>query len=275
MVLGLNGIIGWNLFKLARKEAEAFGTYRRLHEGLDLTRCHRVDLLDTRAFTALLKKIKPDYLIHAWAMCDLDVCEEEPAIARRVNVEGTRSIVQAAADSGTVKKIVYVSTDHVFDGLQGGYSEEDLPCPIHVYGRTKIEAESIVKQSGLPWMIIRPGLVIGESLQRSKGPRDFLMKRIVLGKPTHYFTDEFRSPVRGDDFARAALKIALSPLEGVFHVAGKGIFSRYNLARKIAWENRLPVDMIFPRMRKHDRWASIRPENLTLRSGKIPLLAYL
>jgi len=101
------------------------------------------------------------------------------------------------------------------------------------------------------------------------------MKRIVLGKPTHYFTDEFRSPVRGCDFARAALALSLSPEEGIFHIAGKGVFSRYNLARKIAWENRLPVDMIFPRMRKQDRWASIRPEHLTLSSGRIPLLAFL
>ncbi len=226
----------------------------------------------TEAYSALetlFRESEPEIIIHSWAMCDLDLCEQIPSMAEKINVEGTRNILNAAVRLESLRRFVYVSTDHVFDGETGDYSEDDVPKPKHVYGRTKLAAEELVKSAGVPWQIIRPGLVIGDSLQGRKGPRDFLLTRIRAGKPTHYFTDEWRSPIPGQEIGARTLDIACSEESGIFHVAGGEVFSRYDLARKIASENGFSTEQVFPRLREEDRWASIRPKNLSLKTLRV------
>lgn len=270
LVTGLNGIIGWNIFKTA---SELFpgtvGTYREAHPRLENLNVRRLEIDSAESLAALLAEFEPEVLIHSWAMCDLDLCEQIPAMAEKVNIEGTETILKAAARVKNLKRFVYISTDHVFDGESGYYSEEDAPVPKHVYGRTKLAAEKLVQASGLPWQILRPGLVIGDSLQGRKGPRDFLLTRIKAGKPTHYFTDEWRTPIPAPEMARRVVDLACSEHSGIFHVAGAEIFSRYELAQKIARDNGFTTEQVFPRLRREDRWASIRPKNLSLRTVRI------
>ncbi len=223
----------------------------------------------TQSLAALLETFQPDYLIHTWSMCDLDLCELMPEMARTINVEGMRKMLQAARIYGRLKKMVYLSTDHVFSGQRGGYHEEDTPEPIHVYGKTKLAAERLLQGSAIPYAIVRPGLVIGESLQGNKGPRDFLFNRIRAGRPTHYFVDEWRSPIKAEELALKVFQIMVSGMEGIFHVAGTKFYNRFDLARELALENGLGQELIFPRLRREDRWASIRPHNLSLKSIRV------
>ena len=210
LVLGLNGLIGWHLsLEASRRGHEVFGTYRRENGPFEGPGRFRLDYADPGAVHALFQKLDPDLLIHAWAMCDLDICESLPEVAWRINVEGTRTVLAAARELPRLRKFVYLSTDHVFDGNRGGYDESDEPCPKHVYGRTKAEAERLVMNSGLKALLVRPGLVIGASAQGNKGPRDFLCARIRAGKPTHYFTDEWRSPIRAEAMAARVLTLCL------------------------------------------------------------------
>ncbi|OGW72791.1 MAG: hypothetical protein A2Y02_02655 [Omnitrophica bacterium GWA2_52_12] len=267
LITGLNGIIGWNIFKTASKLLpQTAGTYREAHPGLANLNVTRLDAESAEALKALLHAAQPEIIIHSWAMCDLDLCEQIPAMAEKVNEEGTRLLLEAARGLASLKRFVYISTDHVFDGETGDYTEEDVPRPKHVYGRTKYEAEKQVQASGLPWQILRPGLVIGDSLQGRKGPRDFLLTRIRAGKPTHYFTDEWRSPIPAPEMAERVTAIACSNESGIFHVAGREVFSRYELAQKIARDHGYTTEHVFPRLRSEDRWASIRPKNLSLKS---------
>ena len=269
LVTGLNGIIGWNIFiKAGESFPETVGTYREAHPRLQGLNVRRLDVDNPQALEDLLAETDPEILVHSWAMCDLDLCEEIPSMAQKVNIEGTRVILQAAARLKNLKCFVYISTDHVFDGEAGDYSEDDIPKPKHVYGRTKLAAELLVRDSGLPWQILRPGLVIGDSLQGRKGPRDFLLTRIRAGKPTHYFTDEWRTPIPAPEMAARVLEIAFSGEPGIFHVAGREVFSRYELAQKIAIDNGYSTEKVFPRLRREDRWAAIRPKNLSLKTLK-------
>ncbi len=267
LITGLNGIIGWNLFKnISSLFPQTVGTYREEHPGLKNLNVTRLASEDPEALAKLLRAIRPEIIIHSWAMCDLDLCEQIPAMAEKVNVEGARRMLEAASGLESLRRFAYISTDHVFDGETGDYSEEDAPRPKHVYGRTKLEAEELVRACGLPWQILRPGLVIGDSLQGRKGPRDFLLTRIRAGKPTHYFTDEWRTPITGPEMAERMTAIACSGESGIFHVAGREVFSRYELAQKIARDNGYSTECIFPRLRCEDRWAAIRPKNLSLKT---------
>lgn len=267
LVTGLNGIIGWNIFKAAAAIfPETVGTFREAHARLEGLNVIRLETDRVEDLKNILCHLKPEVLIHSWAMCDLDLCEEIPAMAEKVNVKGTQVILDAAAETDSLKRFVYISTDHVFDGAAGGYTEDDCPVPKHVYGRTKLAAERLVQDSGLPWQILRPGLVIGDSLQGRKGPRDFLLTRIRAGKPTHYFTDEWRTPIAASEMAERVLAIACSGETGIFHIAGREVISRYELAQRIALENGFSTEKVFPRLRSEDRWAAIRPKNLSLKT---------
>ncbi len=266
---GLNGLIGWNLFESLRERYETLGTFRKHHPGLGTEGLLRLEVDDEPGLAGAFDRLRPDYVMHAWAMCDLDLCEQMPEAAYRVNVEGTRKILRVCRNLPGLKKFVFISTDHVFGGEHGGYDENDLPRPKHVYGRTKFAAEQRVKDSGLPYLIIRPGLVIGSSLQGNKGPRDFLFSRIRSGKPTHLFLDEWRAPLQAKDLAGRVLELALGPETGIFHVAGEKTYSRFELGRRLARAFGLPTDQIFPRLRKEDPWARIRPRDISLKSRRI------
>ena len=207
LVTGLNGVIGWSVFRAAREQSDAYGTYRKEYPFFLDERFTRVDWDQEDEIQALVEKVRPDYLIHCWAICDLDLCEEIPEIAERINIRCLESLIRVLNNTQGLKKFVYMSTDHVFGGQEGAYTEEDTPEPIHVYGRTKVEAEKRVIQSDLPYMIIRPGLVVGPSLQGNIGPRDFLFSRIRADKPTHYFTDEWRSPICSKQFGQRVLDL--------------------------------------------------------------------
>ncbi len=266
LVTGLNGIIGWNIYLRAREKYETAGTYRKDHPALRSDTIHRVDMHDKKGLEELFQQIRPDYLIHSWAMCDLDLCEQMPEMARKINEEGTANILSAASKLISLKKFIYISTDHVFSGERGEYTENDIPDPKHVYGRTKFEAEKKVQASGLPYLIIRPGLAIGASLQGNKGPRDFLFTRIRAGKTTHYFTDEWRTPIPAELLGQKVVELAVSGKKGICHVAGQELISRFDLAKRLASESGLPTEKILPRLRKEDRWAHIRPMNIGLKT---------
>jgi dTDP-4-dehydrorhamnose reductase len=267
LIFGLNGLLGWNLYLEAKKSAAVFCTYRRCLPEFEASNFYKIDIRDENEIQNLVKEICPDIILHAWSMCDLDVCEENPDLAYEINVKGTQKILAAAESIGCVKKFVYLSTDHVFSGDTGAYDESDLPSPKHVYGVTKVKAEALVSQSSLSTLIIRPGLVIGSSVQGNKGPHDFLMSRLKAGKETRYFTDEYRTPIKAINFAKATLQLALSDETGIFHIAGHQRWSRYDLAKKMAKTLDMKTEKITPYKRADDQWALIRPKDLSLNSN--------
>ncbi|PIQ86990.1 MAG: hypothetical protein COV74_02270 [Candidatus Omnitrophica bacterium CG11_big_fil_rev_8_21_14_0_20_45_26] len=268
LITGLNALTGWHLYQTASRAHNVIGTYRKKHPLLKGRAFHRIDLDNQDEVSAFISRIKPTVIIHARSICDLDVCEETPWLAEKINIEGTKKIIQAARALPQLKKFVFMSTDHVFDGTAGRYHELSPPKPKHVFGRTKREAEKMVSSSALPHLIIRPGLVLGDSLQGTIGPQDFLLSRLKKGKPTTLFTDEWRTPIPAAVLAEKVLELALSKATGIFHVAGSRVQNRYEIGRQLAEEHALPKRFIIPRRRAEDAWAHIRPEHLTLISLK-------
>jgi len=265
LVTGINGLIGWSLFNLLKtQKVNVIGTYRKWHERFDPQRCFKTDLTNPKEIKTLLNEVNPTHILHARSMCDLDVCELAPELAYRINVTGTQYFCEASQRLTRLQRFVYFSTDHVFSGEKGNYTESDLPEPKHVYGRTKLEAEKIVIQSAVPYLIIRPGLLIGQSVQGNKGPHDFLISRLKAGKQTHLFTDEWRTPIDLEEFAKQAMDLIARAEQGIYHIAGQTRINRYDLGVQIAKENGLPTALVMSRKRHEDQWAQIRPKDLSL-----------
>lgn len=177
---------------------------------------------------ALFEKQWPDILIYGHAVCDVPKCEGSPEWAQRINVGHVRRVL-AALPAHT--RMVYVSSDHVFGG-DGIYDEEAEPCPISVYGRTRVEAESLVLQrSGS--LVIRVGLPIGASHNGRTGHWDWLRYRSDRNFPITIVSDEYRSAVWADQLACRVLQLAESSAAGIRHVAAARVVSRIDLANHL------------------------------------------
>src|SRR6266851_3745407 len=167
LIIGGTGLVGSKLVSLAGTHGfEAYSTYNGRQ--VQSPRSSRLDVTDRTATLDLLEKVRPEVVVDTHALHNVDYCETHREEASKVNVEGTRNLVDGAAKANA--RFLYVSTDYVFDGRKGHYREEDAPNPLHYYAQNKVEAERIV--ASLPSFIIsRPSVIYGwNPLERSGTP---------------------------------------------------------------------------------------------------------
>jgi dTDP-4-dehydrorhamnose reductase len=226
LLFGATSMLGWSILRAAGSvTVAAFGnaSTRTRHDGID----SGIDLDDEPAVAALFARVRPRLVINCAGVCDVGTCEESPEFAHTVNVEGTR-VLLAHAPAET--RIVHCSSDHVFSGDRGPYTEHSPPDPISVYGRTRVAAEQLALARPNT-LIIRAGLWIGPSSTGRIGHLDWLRARHRRGLPMTVVRDEYRSAVWAEDAARRVWDLARSPLTGLRHIVAERIVSRPELAR--------------------------------------------
>jgi len=187
------------------------------------------DLTDFDAVTRAWRADRPRLVIHCAAMSRSPDCQAEPARARRINVEVTRLLSDLAADA----RLVLFSTDLVFDGRAGAYTEAATPNPLSVYAETKVEAEQVVRVHPRH-LVIRTSLNGGTSLSRNRAFHEEMRRAWAAGRTLRLFTDEFRSPSHASVTARAVWELALREVAGICHVAGAERLSRFDIGRLVA-----------------------------------------
>ncbi len=220
-ITGAQGLIGGYLVKLAGELAPEWCVAPLTHSSLELT--------DFRAVRTRFEQDSPELLIHCAAISNTDQCEQQPARARHVNVESTAFLADLFAD----RRLVFFSTDLVFDGQKGHYTEADLPAPLGVYARTKVDAEA--KVLGHPGhLVLRTSINGGVSTSGNRGFNEMLELAWKAGRTTPLFVDEFRCPIAAPVTARAAWELALSEARGVYHLAGAERLSRYQIGELVA-----------------------------------------
>jgi dTDP-4-dehydrorhamnose reductase len=186
----------------------------------------RVALEDAAAYRALFKDEAPDVLVHCGGICDVEKCEADPDWARAINVHSVRALL---GELPRETRLVYVSSDHVFGGGEAPFTERSKPSPISVYGRTRVEAESIVSERK-DSLVIRFALGIGPSLDGKSGHLDWMRSRTERRLPITIVQDEARSAVWADDLGDRILDLALSEISGLRHIAASRAVSRVELA---------------------------------------------
>lgn len=203
-----------------------------------------LDLADAFATTTLLKGYGPDLVLIAGAMCNVDRCEREPDLCRRINVDGPAAVAAYARRHGS--RVVFFSTDHVFDGAQSSYRESDAVNPLSVYARSKMEAEDVIRET-VParHLIIRTGWVYGPDPQR----RNFVLRlvdRLQAGDAVNVPADQWGSPTYTDDLAGAARVLVERDEAGTFHATGPELVDRVSLARRVCDTFALDASRIVP-----------------------------
>lgn len=251
-ITGFGGQIGTDL-ALQAKDWNVLAAYHRTGQDLGVTTV-RMDVTEHDRVRALLKEFRPDVVLHAASLTQVDLCERERDLARQVNVEATRALAEACREVGAF--LVYFSTDFVFDGERGGYAPTDQPNPINYYGLTKLQGEGFCKE----------GLVARTSVVYSPHPHSFNFARWVVtelraGKPLRIVTDQIASPSLSSNVAAAALELAARRLPGIQHLAGTEAISRYDFALRIAKEFHLDRSLIAPILTKELQQLARRPRD--------------
>ena len=218
VIAGAAGTLGTTLINLAPAEIAAIG----------------VDLVDAdlsifdSARQALVPH-SPDVVIHCAAYTDVEGCTREPARAHQHNAIATTNVAQICADLGA--RLLYMSTDYVFDGTKGQpYTEDDPPHPINAYGESKLAGERAVAQLLEDWLIVRTQWMFGP------GGTDFVDKIIAQarqGQQLPVVADEFSSPTYSRDLVGALWQVALTDVQGIVHVTNSGYCSPAQLARYV------------------------------------------
>lgn len=211
---GASGLIGTYL----ARSAPRFAPRWRVRS---LTRAD-FDLLDFPAIERAFDRDRPQRVIHCAAMTVVAEVQKNPALAQRVNVELTQFLAGLAAEI----PFIFFSTDLVFDGRKGGYTETDAGNPLHVYGETKLAAEHEVLKNSRH-LVIRTSLNGGISPAGDRAFNEQLRRSLQLaGQGMTLFTDEFRCPIPAAETARAVWDLAGKKCTGLYHLAGAQKLSR-------------------------------------------------
>jgi dTDP-4-dehydrorhamnose reductase len=203
-----------------------------------------MDICNESNITEVFESFQPTHVIHTAAMTNVDTCELEPENCRRINVTSVKFLTSACLQFSCHFQLL--STDFVFDGSKGNYSEEDIPNPLSEYARSKVEAEEIAKL--LPtqmYSIVRTIIVYGtgENLSRSNivvWAKEALKK----GQELTIIDDQFRAPTWADDLAWACIRICELNEQGIFHIAGPETMSIFQIVERIAQYYHLPMNQV-------------------------------
>jgi dTDP-4-dehydrorhamnose reductase len=234
LITGSNGFIAGSVIAQAVNTWEVHGIARAAIDSRNHSVTHHVcDLTDSEKFTELFKRIRPDAVIHAAAIANIDYCQHNQDVAKSVNVGVTKTVTALCKESGS--KLVFCSTDTVFDGLKGNYTEDDLPNPVNFYAETKVQAEQIVLSASEKNVVARLALVIG--LPVSGKGNSFMIDMITKLKrneKVNYPQNEIRTPVDVVTLGAALTELAGNYFSGIIHLAGNTKINRYAMANHIA-----------------------------------------
>jgi dTDP-4-dehydrorhamnose reductase len=268
MVMGANGFVAGSVLAQAGNEWEVHAVSR----GNPLRRrdqlvWHTCDPLVPAQLQRLFREVKPAAVIHTAAVADIDFCQAHPETARAVNVDLTRSLADLCRGSGA--KLVFCSTDTLFDGEHAPYDENARPGPINYYAETKVAAEQIVTELGAQAAIARLSLVVG--LPVWGAGNSFLARLIATlkaGQSVPATEREVRTPVDVITVGRALLELAAGNHAGILHLAGHDRLSRYEIAQKIAARFGFPPQLIVAQAVTTWPGRAARPRDVSLNNAR-------
>ncbi|MEA3446097.1 MAG: SDR family oxidoreductase [Bacteroidota bacterium] len=247
LITGSNGLMGQKLVSNLIKKSDVDFLATSLHKN-KMKSNFPFDLMDVRDkvfIDNIFNSFRPDVVIHTAAMTDVGPCETRQSDCWELNVISTQNIIDAC--NRYKSRLIYISTDFVFDGEAGPYSENDKPNPVSFYGKSKYEAEKLVMQNAKDWAIVRTILVYGICSDMARSNIILWVKKnLETGKAIRVVNDQFRMPTLAEDLAEGTIQIALRGASGIYHLSGKDYLSIYEIALKTANFFNLDKNLISP-----------------------------
>jgi dTDP-4-dehydrorhamnose reductase len=245
LITGASGFLGHNLLLGLRSSHELFAGYYSNQPAVSGCNPIAFDVTRESQVFEQMRRIKPDVVAHAAALSRPDECETNPEGARNVIVEGTRHVAHACREEGA--RLVHISTDLVFDGSKGNYTEEDEVRGISVYSRSKIEAEDIVRGSDPAAVVLRVAVLYGTGSPAYPGYIESVLRQWRRGEPVTFYTDQYRSPTFAPQAAECINKLLRYPeVCGILHLGGADRVSRFDFGVLMARQVGAPASLLRP-----------------------------
>jgi dTDP-4-dehydrorhamnose reductase len=230
LITGASGFIGAQLGRTLAKTHDVLGVAWTSRHSPDFPTC-RLDLTEQDASRKLLHGFPADVVIHAAAMSRVVECEEHPAKAEEINVHATRELAREAAAHGA--RFLFFSSDMVFSGETGYYTEQSPPSPQNAYGRTKLRAEAAVLEANPRHLVVRLNLVVGRGEGFGTSFSERILEKIGKRGKASLFADQFRSPIHVRSVVSAVVLLMEKGVTGILHLGGPQRLSRAELGRAL------------------------------------------
>jgi dTDP-4-dehydrorhamnose reductase len=244
LVTGFNGFVAGSILAQVPDDWEVHGIGRaEIPVNPGKINYHHVNLLDKDQLRNALHTIRPDAVIHTAAIANIDFCEYNQEAAEAINVVATKDLSAICKEINA--KLIFCSTDAVFDGHKKNYTEEDITSAINYYASTKIRAEKIVLDSDKTNVVARLALVIGLPVM-GKG-NSFLaemIEKLKKGESVKFPENEIRTPIDVLTLGAALIELAAREFSGIIHLAGNTRINRYDMGRLIARMTGFPEEKI-------------------------------
>lgn len=236
LICGSNGLLGQRLALCLGHETEyevLNTSYHRSfvldHHLFDYT---QLDVTNRSDVKSLVTSFRPDVIVNAAAMTNVDACETQRELAWKVNVVGVENLVEVSRRINCA--LVHISTDYVFDGKNGPYKESDRVNPVNYYGKTKLAGENVILAGGIASAILRTIVVYGTGINVKSNFALWVINNLREGKTIRCADDQISSPTHVNDLAAGVVKTIERERRGLYHLGGGDLLSRYEFAAKAA-----------------------------------------
>lgn len=234
LITGANGLLGQKLCRDFSPFHKAIATDLHPDSRVSLPNLsyESLDLTDGKALEFHVRFYDPAVIINAASYTDVDACEIHRTQAWAINVGAVKNLVKVCQERKI--KLVHISTDYIFDGEKGPYSEDDPPNPVNFYGQTKLESENLINQSRIDSLIVRTNVLYGFGKKVNKGFLLWLLEKLSAGDQLKVANDQFSNPTLADNLSQCILEMVDGDLTGVIHIGGADYLSRCDFAVRVA-----------------------------------------
>lgn len=268
LVTGANGFLGsWVCSEFLRLGWKVTALSRQPVENLPFPLVV-LPIWTESSLISLISELKPDAVVHTAAMSSTAESERNEELTRLANTELPKILAAITGKQGI--RLVHCSTDLVFDGLKGNYSETDPVNPQHVYGRTKVAAELAIPDLNPDFLIFRLSLLFGFSLDGNHGFLDGFVKSLQSGRPQPAFTDEWRTATPVSVATKLIADSVTHPIKsGLYHVASDEKLNRFEMACMLAERLGFSTDLILPAKLESFTGKPVRQPDVSMNNQKL------
>ncbi len=228
LLTGASGFFGKIAFRILSNKYDTIGLAYSSNFNRDFI---RFNLVDTHLISTFLDDLKPNIIVHSAACRDPDMCESDPGFVHKLNVDATSKIAEWCSLNNV--KLVYISTDYVFDGTSPPYSENDTPNPLNFYGKSKLKGE-LAAQKCENNIIVRMPLQYGFSQPEKESFLLKVLNQFQAGLPIELDDSQTRFPTLSDDVAIAISNLIQQDFSGIIHLSGPTKLTRFYMYKTIA-----------------------------------------